>query len=562
MMKKILLLFFCLLFALQCSAADITITDDFEVEVNKDALLAALYEADIPSLRKALDLRLITCEELTRYYLERIEAYDKTFNCFITLCDNAIDIAKERDEAMLRGLDEGSLFGIPIVVKDNVMYEGYPTTNGVAYLRPNPSTQNAAIVQYLLDEGAIILGKTNMSAAAQDAICSTNASGLQTFNAYNENLASGGSSGGSAVAVSLNFAAAGIGTDTNASLRYPAALNGCITLRPTLGRIERDGCIILNYSRDTAGAITRSVLDQAIMLDVMTLGKYNFEENLNAEVLKGIRLGVLSELSYPIEGSYNREENDLDNEIQAAFDNAVKELESCGAEIITVSMPTVLNDFYVNSDNNSRLYSKLEKMLDDNGLDAVIYPTYLHTPHYTTPEYLNGKSIYDLPYICNCAGFSPLTGAPEIGIPIGRHSLGAGISMEVLARKEDDQMLLDIAYSYMLQYDHREPSPIAPSLYNSELPIDLHAFLMMYEQAVISAEQMEIASTQPPETIPVTLPPIIEETELVQPQSEPEPKKASAISIGYYIIPCACILAGVAYVFYRRKKNSRLISDF
>lgn len=205
-------------------------------EKYNDAVLASLYEADIVSMREALDLGLLTCEELTAYYLERIESYNDEYNCFITMCDDALEIAREKDEQMAAGEASGSLFGIPVVIKDNMDYAGYHTTNGHTKTDDQIADENAEIAQYLLDEGAVIIGKTNMSTDAEDTRASASAAAGETKNAYNSGLASSGSSGGSAVAVSLNFAAAGLGTDTNSSLRYPAALNGCVSLRSTWNR--------------------------------------------------------------------------------------------------------------------------------------------------------------------------------------------------------------------------------------------------------------------------------------------------------------------------------------
>ena len=136
MKKKLILLLvsvMCMLSAgvvfAENATSSIHITEDKTIEYSKEELLAALYEADIETVREALEMRLITCRELTEYYLERIEAYNPTFNCFITMCDVLAE-ADKRDTAIADGTAQGSLFGVPIVVKDNIKYEGYYTTNG------------------------------------------------------------------------------------------------------------------------------------------------------------------------------------------------------------------------------------------------------------------------------------------------------------------------------------------------------------------------------------------------------------------------------------------------
>ena len=181
------------------------------------SVLSALYEADISTLREAIDKRIISCEDLTLYYLERINRYNKNYNCFITVCKDAVDVARERDAALARGENSGSLFGIPVVIKDNMNLTGYYTTNGHHLEDSEIADSDAKAVSLLIEQGAVIIGKTNMSTDAQDARTSFSKIAGETKNAYNTLLSAGGSSGGTAAAVSLNFAAAGLGTDTNSS---------------------------------------------------------------------------------------------------------------------------------------------------------------------------------------------------------------------------------------------------------------------------------------------------------------------------------------------------------
>ena len=485
-MKRFLSLFMAILIVF---ASLFTVSAYEEVVTDKNAVLSALYEADISTIREAIDLKIISCEELTAYYLERIEKYNTPYNCFITLCDDAIEVAKQRDEALSKGKNDGLLFGIPVVVKDNIDIKGLYTTNGHTLDKSKIADSNATVVNYLLEQGAIIIGKTNMSTDAQDARISYSEIKGQTKNAYNTLLAAGGSSGGTAVAVSLNFAVAGLGTDTNSSLRIPAVLNGCVSLRPTLDLVDRTGCTTLNSTRDVAGAITRSVYDQAIMMDVLTNGQYKYTENLDKNALDGLKIGVLKELSYAtttasITGTEEvrnavatrfdmsvRTEKYIDNQVASALANAIKELESCGAEIVTVSMPNLWNLSYNtfasgHKSNKQALYDEFEKTVNENGLDAIIFPSYLSTPLKSGTDE-NGKywNAWSQPFSNNCRAVSPSASLPEISIPIGYHSSGAGIGLEIAGLKNSEQLLLDIAYSYTEKYNHRAVPTGAPDLY-------------------------------------------------------------------------------------------------
>lgn len=470
-MRRILALMLAILFlstGVLASEKSDTVFDD----IAKSDIYAAVFEADIKSLREAMDHGLITSRELTQIYLDRIDSFGGAKKCFITLCADALDEAEKRDAAIADGSAEGMLFGIPVVVKDNIEYAGYPTTNG--YKKDGSvSETNAVIVQYLLDEGAVILGKTNMSTAAQDARVTISKAVGETTNAYDFGMAAGGSSGGTAVAVSLNLAAAGLGTDTNSSLRYPAALNGCVSLRSTFDLVSREGVIKLNGKRDVAGVISRNVYDQAIILDAITGGIYNFAKRLDSDSLKGARLGVIRQLSYPMNAT-GRTESDFDQEIASAFKNALEELKACGAEIIEVSMPKIFtmsascNEKYSNAETaKETFYSAYKALFDDNDLTAVIFPSYITAPLYTGVTADGGLNVNLQTRTTNVAIIAPQLGIPEITVQIGLHSRNAGMGLEIAGLRDDDQKLLDLAYSYTLRYDHREVPEYAENLYGT-----------------------------------------------------------------------------------------------
>ena len=483
-----------------------------EIETEKQAILSALYDSDIKTIRNAIDAGIITCEELTEYYLERIEKFNKDYNCFITLCDDAIQIARERDAQLSKGENTGLLFGIPIVIKDNMNLAGYYTTNGHYKANSTVASENAQVVDYLLEQGAIIIGKTNMSTDAQDARASYSEVVGETKNAYNTWLSAGGSSGGSAVAVSQNFAVAGLGTDTNSSLRLPAVLNGCISLRPTFKLIPFDGCTHLNSGRDTTGAITRNAYDQAIMLDVLTSGEFSYTQNLNNNAFEGKRIGILSELISPVSTSTIREsdpetrknlinsfginervENYIDEEILTTFNLATEEIKKLGADVVLLSYPELFDDAYVTFTNREThykndFYNKIKALMEEHNIDAIIFPTYLSSP-LKSGEDDNGKNWnvwQNQAFINNCKVISPSTGMPEISIPIGYHSTGAGIGMEILADKNCEQMLLNMAYTYTETYNHRITSSGAPDLYADFNQGDLQSIINKYTIPVVS----------------------------------------------------------------------------
>lgn len=451
--------------AMQAQATEFEYGPALESPLNQEEkleLMAALYEADIVSAREAIAEGLISCQELTAYYMKRIEDYADPYNCFITICDNAMEVAKQRDADLVAGKAKGDLFGIPVVVKDNIKYAGYPTTNGDKGLLKTKSTTNATVVQRLLNNGAVILGKTNMCYYAYYAGHSTSTAGGMTKNAYSTYLSPGGSSGGSAVAVSLNFGLAALGTDTGSSLRLPAVLNGCYSMRTTHGSISRAGITTLASSKDVVGSINRTVEDLALTLDVLAADT-QYYQNLDGNALEGARIGVIKQLSGPTSLMSNnspRTEKNVNDEVEAAFWNAVEELKACGAEVVEISYPSIFTTDY------AAKRSSFASIISKHNLDAVAFPTYLHKPQKLGKDE-NGKSwsTKTQVFINNCHHVSPPTGCPEIAIPIGFHSNGAGIGMDLAAPRGQDQKLLNYAYSYSLRFDHRVPPTGAPNDY-------------------------------------------------------------------------------------------------
>lgn len=450
--------------------------NDVLKEYSTEDIIGMSYEASISELMEMLEAGAFTSQELTSYYLERIEQYNSKFNCFITFCDDALEVARLRDEQRARGEILGKLHGIPIVVKDNIDVEGYPTTNGEIWRKKHLAKDNANVVQKMLEAGAIIIGKTNMSTAANFAEHSISDVQGETKNAYSYAHSSGGSSGGSAVSVSLNFSAAALGTDTNSSLRIPAAFSGTVSMRTTYKLIDKDGVVPLDPSRDVVGAITRTVEDQALMLDVLTDDEYNFYDNLDANYLEGARIGYLVQLC-ELTPNFPYKRSAVNNEILEAVQQAVSDMEKAGATVVRINMP---NLFYNNSKRAySAISADLKKAFKEYDLDGLIFPSCLSTTPSSgfdsTGEPLASKGAFINPV----RYFSSPLGIPEISVPMGYTSDGLSIGLEIVGLKNTEQTLLNIAYSYEQATNHRVPSPLAPNLYQYDASdIDRYLFLL------------------------------------------------------------------------------------
>lgn len=242
-----------------------------------------LVEASIPELQQALRARLITSEQLVQMYLNRIAAYDHAgplLNSFIHINANALEEARARDRDRHRGRAHGPLFGIPILLKDNIDTSDMPTTAGSVALAGSIPPNDAFITERLREAGAIILGKATLTEFA-NFIAIGMPSGYSSlggygFNAYDPRplpasdgrpvLTPGGSSSGSGIAVSASLVAVAIGTETSGSILSPGSSNGVVGIKPTVGLVSRTGILPITADQDTAGPLARTVTDAAIML--------------------------------------------------------------------------------------------------------------------------------------------------------------------------------------------------------------------------------------------------------------------------------------------------------
>jgi aspartyl-tRNA(Asn)/glutamyl-tRNA(Gln) amidotransferase subunit A len=214
----------------------------------------------------------VTAVELCDFYLNRIEEINHIYNAYIFVRnrDQILEEARAADEMRQQGSTK-KLLGVPFAIKDSFLARGTPTTAGDKYLEQTDSVYDATVVKKLLDEGAILLGKTNMDSWGFGGSTENSAYGV-TKNPFDQTRVAGGSSGGSAAALALDMCAFAIGEDTGGSIRNPASFCGVYGLKPTYGRISRFGCIAYASSLDSVGPFAKTPEDIEILFPILEGG--------------------------------------------------------------------------------------------------------------------------------------------------------------------------------------------------------------------------------------------------------------------------------------------------
>ncbi len=282
-----------------------------------------------------------TSVELTQAHLDRIAAVDGQVKAFLHVdTEGALAQAKDVDARRAKGENLSPIAGIPLALKDVLAQKGVPTTAGSKILQGWRPPYDSTVVSKLKSAGVVIMGKTNMDEFAMGS--STENSGYgPTFNPWDLTRTPGGSSGGSAAAVSSFQAPLAIGSDTGGSIRQPAALTGIVGVRPTYGAVSRFGLIAYSSSLDQAGPFGRTVLDTALLHQVMAGHDPKDATSINAPVpavvaaaksgdVKGMKIGVIKQL----------QGDGYQKDVQTRFDESLQVLASLGAEIVEVDCPS------------------------------------------------------------------------------------------------------------------------------------------------------------------------------------------------------------------------------
>ncbi|KAK0513100.1 hypothetical protein JMJ35_004086 [Cladonia borealis] len=343
-------------------------------------------ESTIDGVHNALYGGLTTCRAVVETFIARIEAFNPALNAIITLNPNALSIADDKDYALAAGNGTGSLFCIPVLLKDNYDTTDMNTTGGCLDLAGSQPTVDAPVVTAFENAGAIILGKTNLHELALEGL-SVSSLGGQTVNPYDFTRTPGGSSGGTGAAIAASFAVFGTGTDTVNSLRSPASANSLFSVRPTRGLISRTGIIPISYTQDAIGPIARNVEDLAVALTIMASVGYDPSDNVTALIpsssigkdysaalyggsLQGMRLGL-------IEGFFNRTASSETTPVNNALAAMVTALTAAGATVIPI------DETIYNSTALSSAYD-VQKLEFRQEMDAYLTRPSLHGTHPST----------------------------------------------------------------------------------------------------------------------------------------------------------------------------------
>jgi amidase len=335
---KIALILSCVSFASSVSAMVAT-PPSTERAVANLAKAGPIESLDLSQLADGIDNGALNSEAITAAYLARIAAVDDSgpmLNAVIATFPDAIEQARAMDAELRAGTYRGPMHGIPVLVKDNVEVAGpIATTVGSLALAGNITNRDAPLIARLRAAGAVILGKTNLSEWANirsgNSTSGWSAVGGLTKNPHALDRNSCGSSSGSGSAMAAGLAAGSIGTETDGSITCPAGVNGVVGFKPTVGLVSRRYIVPISHSQDTAGPMTRSVRDAAIMLTAMAgsdpqdaatadadTWRGDYSKDLSVDGLKGMRIGVLR----------------APNVDAALFDAALATLKAGGAEIV------------------------------------------------------------------------------------------------------------------------------------------------------------------------------------------------------------------------------------
>jgi aspartyl-tRNA(Asn)/glutamyl-tRNA(Gln) amidotransferase subunit A len=295
-----------------------------------------LTSLSIAELLSLLEKKEIKAEEIIRPYLERIQEREEKISSFITVAgEEALASAKRIDQKK----EKGKLAGVPVAIKDNISTEGIRTTCASKILENYIPPYSATVVEKLINEDAIVIGKANMDEFGMGS-STENSAFFPTKNPWDSKRVPGGSSGGSAAAVVAEEAAASLGSDTGGSIRQPGAFCGAVGLKPTYGRVSRYGLVAFASSLDTIGPITRTVEDNALLTHIIA-GFDPRDSTSSNRPVPDYQKEMKGKMS-SIKAAYLKEEDieGISSEVKESYYKTRHVLEEMGAELYEMSFPS------------------------------------------------------------------------------------------------------------------------------------------------------------------------------------------------------------------------------
>ncbi|MEM9399387.1 MAG: Asp-tRNA(Asn)/Glu-tRNA(Gln) amidotransferase subunit GatA [Verrucomicrobiota bacterium] len=477
-----------------------------------------LETSTIAGLKAAYQKKTLTPLEATQDLIQRIQEVDPKLNAYLRFNEeDALQQAKAAEISKPLG-------GIPIAIKDNIVARGEKATCASKILQNFVSPYDATVISKLKEAGAILVGRMNMDEFAMGSSCEYSALAESTTrNPWNQDCIPGGSSGGSAAAVGGWEAVAALGSDTGGSIRQPAALCGCVGMKPTYGRVSRFGLVAFASSLDQIGPLTHTVEDTALLLNAISghdpqentshaVTVPDFKESLNPSV-KGLKIGIPQE--YFIEG--------IDSEVAAGIQASIDWYQSNGAEIIDVSLPhtnaavavyyivataeasanlarfdgvrygkrtenpkdildlyrssreegfgqevkrrIILGTYVLSSGYYDAYYNQAQKvrqLIREDFVQAFQKCDVILTPTSPSPAFKTGEKMTDplQMYLADIFTIAAnLSGIPGISIPCGFTQSGLPVGLQLLSSHFEETKILHAAYAYEQAHEWYKQQP-------------------------------------------------------------------------------------------------------
>lgn len=460
-----------------------------------------VLEKSIPEIQQYIIDGNLTYEQLTLFFIYRIRKYESdnkfSLNGVIALNPNVVNEARKLDKVDKTTIDVYSVFGMPILLKDNINTSNMPTTAGAVILKEN-TPDNAFVTNKLLEHKALILGKANLSEWAY-FFCSGcpvgySAIGGQTLNPYGRMIfESGGSSSGSGVTVAANLCVAAVGTETSGSILSPSSQNSIVGLKPTIGVLSRTGIVPISSTLDTPGPMTKNVIDNSILFNALIGKDLSDKKSISAKILdiSSIQGASLKQKRFGVIQEYLKD---------SLYQQAVTKIRNAGGEIIEIvpestRLPgflTILNidmkndlPKYFDNPTSSKLgVNTIQEIIRFNQKDSVVRMPYGQElfesilKDETTPQELNeiklnlekiARDYFDkhmdmhgLDAIVSVnnyhAGYAAVAKYPALTIPMGYTQLGEPKNLTLIGKPFTEEDLLQLGYAYeQISKERRAP---------------------------------------------------------------------------------------------------------